>query len=126
MAAVCDLLRIVKCLLGIWKQCAHFILGLYIILPAFITHAVFVLQLFRSLYTEQDIMRLDIFRIRIMHIICRHQLNACLLTQPKQLRIHHFLLRHAVILQLQEKISFPKTCLIFERGFFCLFIAPAL
>ncbi len=70
-------------------------------------------------------MRLSIFCIRIMHIVCRNKSDTCLFTHSDQLRIYHFLLRQSVILQFQEKITFSKTGFIPARGFLCLFIVAA-
>ena len=58
-------------------------------------------------------MCLRIFFISVMHVVGSHQIDAKLLMHPQQLLIDLRLLRNAMILQLQEKISFSKTGLIF-------------
>ena len=59
-------------------------------------------------------MCLRIFFISVMHVVGSHQIDAKLLMHPQQLLIDLRLLRNAMILQLQEKISFPKQVSYFK------------
>ena len=69
----------------------------------------------RRLNRQQDIMRLRVPLTDIMHVIRRQQRNAKLLRQLFQLRIHHFILRQPVILNLQEEIIHPENILKLQR-----------
>ena len=67
-------------------------------------------------------MRLGILGICVMHIVCRHQFNACLFTHPHQTCINGLLIRDSMILQFQKEIAFSKTFFIFTGSLFCLLI----
>ena len=58
-------------------------------------------------------MGLHVLRIGIMTVIGGYQRDLKLLTHTQQRLIDGLLFRNAVILQLQEIISFAKDCLIF-------------
>ena len=113
MAAVCNFLRVFNRIQRIGKQCLHLFFGFHKILTALIAHTIFIRKLFAGLQTKQNVMRLRIFFISVMHVVSSHQIDAQLLMHPQQLLIDLRLLRNAMILQLQEKISFSKTGLIF-------------
>ncbi len=103
------------CLLRIGEQSLHLFRRLNVILSALITHTILVRQLFAGLQTQQNVMRDRILLVSIVHIVGHHQRNASLLAHAQQLLVHRLLLRNAVILQLQEKIVFPRKC----PGTFC-------
>ncbi len=60
-------------------------------------------------------MRLFVFRIRIMDIVCHHQRNVQFFTHLHQGCVHGFLLRDSVVLQFQKIIILPETVLVFAR-----------
>ena len=122
MAAVCDFLRILKCLQGIREEPPHLLFTLYIILAAFVTHPVLIRKLLSRLKTKQDVMRLFILRIGIVDVIGSYQLNSRLFRQTKKALVGRLLLAHPVILQLQEKVPFSENILILVCGFLGLFI----
>ena len=113
ITALRDFSCIFQCLFRIRKKRFHFLRGFHIILTALVAHLVLVRQLLASLDTEQDIMRLHVLRIGIMTVIGGYQRDLKLLTHTQQRLIDGLLFRNAVILQLQEIISFAKDCLIF-------------
>ncbi len=76
MAAVRYLLRIGNRLLRIRKKRAHFLFGFDKKLSSLITHAVLIRKLFARLKTQQYIMGVRIRFVRIMNVVCRHQINA--------------------------------------------------
>ena len=67
-------------------------------------------------------MRLHIIFIGIMHIIRSHQLDASLSAHTEELGIYLCLLRDAVILQFQKKVSLPKALLITQCDLFCFLV----
>ena len=69
MAPVRNPLGIFDCLPRIGKQPLHLLFTLHIILTALITHTVFVRKLLSGLQTQEDIMRLHVIRIGIVHVI---------------------------------------------------------
>ena len=98
MAPVGNLLGILNRLRGVREKCAH-LLGFDIILSALIAHTVLIGQLFPCLETQQDIMRLPVLRIGIVHVVGGDKLNAKLLAKPHQAGIHRLLIRDSVILE---------------------------
>ena len=99
MAPVGNLLGILNRLRGVREKCAHLLLGFDIILSALIAHTVLIGQLFPCLETQQDIMRLPVLRIGIVHVVGGDKLNAKLLAKPHQAGIHRLLIRDSVILE---------------------------
>ena len=79
MAPVRDPLGIVQRLERIREELFHLFGRFHIILPAFIPHPVLIRELLPCLYTEQDIVGLRVFRIRIVDVIGRHQPDSRLL-----------------------------------------------
>ena len=67
-------------------------------------------------------MRIRIGCIRVMHIICRHQIYACLFAHPKELCIDCFLFRDAMILKLQEKVAPSENSFVASGGTHCFFV----
>ena len=63
-------------------------------------------------------MRIVVFFIQKMHIVCRHQPDAQLLCQTRQLRIHHLLLFDSLFLHLNEKPLGAKNLQISLGDFF--------
>ena len=94
MAPVGNLLGILNRLRGVREKCAHLLLGFDIILSALIAHTVLI-----CLETQQDIMRLPVLRIGIVHVVGGDKLNAKLLAKPHQAGIHRLLIRDSVILE---------------------------
>ena len=72
MTSVRDLLRILQSLQRIREQLLHFLFRLDIVLPALIAHTILIRKLLSGLNAEQDIVRLPVLRIGIMHVICSH------------------------------------------------------
>ena len=124
MAPVCDPLSVIQRLEGIWEELLHLLRRFHIILTALISHPVFIRELLPCLYTEQNIMRFRIFRIRVMDIISRHQLDPRLLGHFQKLLVHQCLVRDAMILQLEEIISLAEDILIFQGSLFRFVIKP--
>ena len=122
VTTICDSLGILHCLPGIRKQCLHLFFALYIILPAFITHPVFIGKLLSGLQAQQNIMGSLILPVCIMDIVGGNQFNAQFLAHLHQGRVDRLLLRNAMILQFQEKVSLPETFLVFQCSFLCLII----
>ena len=60
-------------------------------------------------------MRLFIFRIGIMYVVCRNQFNSCVLRQTQKLLINIRLFLHTMILKFQKEIPFPENLLVAER-----------
>ena len=124
ITTLCNLIRIFQSFRCIGKQRCHLFRGFNKILTAFITHTVLIRQPLASLQTEQDIMRLHILRIRVVHIIGCHQFNSHLPAHAKQRLIDLLLFRHAMILQLQKEIIFSKDILIAQGRFTCFLVHP--
>ena len=124
MTTICNLLRIFQRLQGIREQLRHLFRRFYIVLPAFITHTVFVIQLLSSLNTQQNIMGICVLCISVMYIIGGYQLNSCFFAHTQKLLIYHFLFWYAMILQFQKIVSFSKNLFMLQCRFFCLFIQP--
>ena len=122
ITTVCYLGCIIQCLLRIGEELAHLQFTLYIVLSTFITHSVRICHKLRCLDTQQNVMRLRIFCIRIVNIISCHQGNIQLLAHAHQCCINCLLLRYAMILQFQEIIAFSKAGFITECCLLCLII----
>ena len=124
IAPLGNLLSIFQCLQGIGKKLRHLFRGFYVVLTAFVTHAILIVYLLSGLDTQQNVMGFGIIRKGIVHIVGAYQLNPCLMAHAKQCLIDHLLLRNAVILQFKEEITLPKDRLIGQSRLFCFFILP--
>ena len=122
MTAVRNFLRIFQCLRRVWEQGTHLLLRFDKVLPALIPHTVLIGKLFPCLQAEQNIMRICIFRIRIMDIVRGNEFDPRLPGKSHQLLVDKVLLRNAMILKLQKKIAFSKNTLVPESRLFCLFV----
>ena len=70
-------------------------------------------------------MRLGIFFIGIMYIVCGDKGDSCLLVQPEHPCIHLFLLRISMILKLNIKMLRSKNLLITQCRLFGFIIQPS-
>ncbi len=70
-------------------------------------------------------MRLLVFRISIMYIVCNDKRNPGLPRHAEKRLVHCLLLGNAVILKLQEEIPFTEQLLIPKRGLFPFLIHPS-
>ena len=122
IAAHSDLVGVFQCLQGIRKQLCHLLRRFYEILTSLIAHTIFICQFLSCLQTQQDIMRLHVIPIRIMHIIGGCHRDSRLFMQAHQLLIDHLLLWNTMILQFQKEIVFPKDFLIAKCSRFGIFI----
>ena len=126
MAPVGNALGILHRLPGIGKQSLHLLFALHIVLAALVAHPVLVRQLLAGLQAQQDIVRLCVLHIGIMHVVGGHQRDVQLLTHSQQRRIHRLLGGNPVILQLQEKVAPAETGFIPFRNLARLVDQPFL
>ena len=113
MTALGNFPGVFQSLLRVRKEGLHLLRRLHIILAALVAHPVLILKFFSSLEAEQNIVGRRILGVGVMDVVGGHEIDAELLAHPKKLRVHHFLLRNAMILKLQEKVSFSKGGLVF-------------
>ena len=76
VAALGDIVCVVDRFGSIGEEFSHLLLGLAVVLAAFIPHAVFIGYLLTGLNTQKDIVRCGVLRKCIMNIIGRNQLDA--------------------------------------------------
>ena len=126
VAPIRNTLGILHGLPGIGEKPLHLFFALDEILPALIAHAVIVGQALARLEAKQNVMRISILRIGIMHVVGANQRNVQLLAHPKELRVDDPLLRDAVVLKLQEVIPLAKAVLILLRALSGLVIQALL
>ena len=100
IAAFRNEFRILNGFRRVSKKLRHFLRRFQIILPAFVAHPVFVMHFLSGLDAQQDIVRLPVAVISIMHVVGGDQRDLVFLAHPKKLGVDGLLLRHAVILQL--------------------------
>ena len=125
MTPLCNLMRILQSLCRIRKKPFHFLRRFYIILPAIISHSVFIGQFLTCLKAQQYIVRLCILCQCIMNVIGRNQFDPCLTVHLEQLLIYILLLGNSMILQFQEKVSLSKNILVSQCSRFCILIHPS-
>ena len=111
-AAVGDALGIVEGLLRVGKEAAHLLLALDVKLSARIPHAVLVSQLLAGLDAEQDVMGFSVVRVSIVAVVGRDQGDSQLTAHSEQFGVHRLLVRIAVVLELQEIVSFPENVFV--------------
>ena len=117
IAPLGDFVGVVQGLRGVWKEGAHLLLGLAVILSALVAHPVLIRHLLACLDAEQDIVSLGVLRVGVVDIVGGHKRNPCVLAQAQQALVHHPLLRHAVVLELQEEISLSENpTVLFRRA----------
>ena len=107
---------------NIRKKPVHFLPGFYVILSAFIAHAVFILHFFLGLYAQQYVMGIYVLGIRVMHIIGRHERNSRLLMHPDQHLVDMVLGRNAVVLKFKKIPALPENIQMVQRCLFCPFV----
>ncbi len=98
MTAVGNPLGILHSLPGVREKSLHLLLALHIILSALIAHTVFVGHFLARLQAQQNIMRLRVLRICVMHIVGCHQRDIQLPAHLQKHRIHRLLGRNPMIL----------------------------
>ena len=99
VAPLGDLLRILQRLRHVRKQFAHLLFRFQVELTALVTHPVGVRDLLTGLDAEQDVVRLRIVRVNVMHVVRAHQVDPEFLMQAHELLVHQTLLRDAVVLK---------------------------
>ena len=108
IAPLCYLVGVLQGLGRIGEQCLHLLLGLAVVLPALIAHAVLILHLLAGLDAQQYIVGLLILCKRIVDIIGGHQFKPCLPAHAHQSLIDQFLVGQPMVLQFQEKVVLSK------------------
>ena len=104
------------------KQLFHFFPGFYVILPAFIAHAIFILHFFLGLYAQEYIMGIYVSCVRVMHVIGRHERDSRLLMHPDQHLVDMVLGRNAVVLKFKKIPALPENIQMVQRCLFCPFV----
>ncbi len=117
MTSVRDSLGIFHRFPCIGEESLHLLLAFDVVLSPFVTHSVFIRNLFAGLETEQNIMGIRVRRICIMDIIGGDQGDIQLFTHFQQFRIYKPLFRQPVILQFQKIVPFAETGLVLFRRF---------
>ena len=122
MTSFRNFMSIFQSFCSVGKQHLHLLRRFHIILTSLISHTIFICKLFPCLKAQQNIMRLGIFRQRIMHVVCHYQINSCFFVHFKELLIHSLLLRNSMILHFQKEIPLSKNILIPKRCRFCILV----
>ncbi len=120
VAAVRDALGVVDRLRRVGEEHRHLFLALDVELAARVAHAVFVAELFAGLDAEQDVVRLAVRRLRVVHVVCRDERDPEAPRHADERLVDALLVVVAVVLQFQEEIAFSEAFLIAECRFFGL------
>ena len=67
-------------------------------------------------------MRLHVVLVGVVDVIGGHQLDTRLPAHAHESLVHHLLLGHAVVLELQEEVSLPEDLLIAQGRLLCLLV----
>ena len=98
MTPLSDLMGIFDGLSGVGEQFRHLFCRFKVILSSLIAHTILICHLFAGLDAQQDIMRLGICVVNIMHIVRSHQIDGQIFTHAQKSGIHRLLLRNPVVL----------------------------
>ena len=120
MTAVSDSLGILDSLPGIGEQPFHLFLALHVVLSALIAHAILVRQLFPRLQTKQNIVRIGVFCISIMHIVGGHQGDIQFSAHLQENGIYLPLFRQAMVLKFQKEVTLSEAILILSGSLLSL------
>ena len=67
-------------------------------------------------------MGLHVVLVGVVDVVGGHQLDARLPAHAHESLVHHLLLGHAVVLELQEEVSLPEDLLITQGRLLCLLV----
>ena len=124
-ASLCDSVCILQSLRRIGEQGGHLLRRFDIILSAFISHTVLILQLLPGLEAEKNIVGRRVLRTGIMAVIRRDKADPQFSAHAQQLGVHLLLLRNPVVLQFQEEIPLPEDIPVGQSRLLCLLIEAA-
>ena len=108
VAAIRDFPRIFDCTGKLTQKRAHLLAALAIKFVIRKAEMIRIVQIFSRGNTKLDLLRRRIFPPDIVKILRRHEPDAVLLRQTRQLRPHRRFFREPVILELDEIILLPE------------------